>query len=582
MSAKRQSFTVRDTVRDQLVMNDGHAQKTLGALMALMAEQGAIFRQGEGDALRGVVVRALTSAEMKALGSRVSIPGGLLLPGPLRIADVQDFAERRFDVVKLRKQPNSDDFEARGADFRADLAQRFISNRLIGLRPLSGVAYAPILRSDGSIVSTPGYHADSELWLVDSIPALTVPETPTRQDAMTAMQRLAALLAEHCFEQDVDGVAGIAQLMTVPLRASMQRVPLLVADAAYPRTGKDYLLATAALIGTGFRPTIFTLGETREEQHKRIGAALLLGAPVISLNNVNGRLASDELAAYLTEGGCITRAYATTGGAKWAPNGNTLLASGNNIMLAGDLPERGLVSRQDARMEFPGERAFSGSPHDDVRKDRAGYLSAVFTIARWALRGTDYAPPEGMAGFGGFDEFNRLIRGPLLVLTGIDPLKRSQSEMQTARQHVSERDLVDALASLMPVVEPFCVRDVQAKLRLHAVRDGEADPLASLRQRDLPYRLRRARGRRGSTAQLVVTERPPNGDKVAWYSLVTLPDSAPGESSGAGTFGDFVQSMDRKNGDIEKGKNTLGKVPRSPKSPGADSPAGGSDEGVDR
>jgi hypothetical protein len=565
--------TVRDTVRDQLVMNDGHAQETLKALVPLMAIEGAIFRQGEGDALRGIVIRRFTQTELKAMNERgIAIPPGLVLPAPLTFADVQDFAEQHFDIIKFRQKPNSDEVEARPADFRKDMALRLIGSRLIGLRPLRGITYAPLLRSGGTIVAASGYDAETQLWLVDGIPELTVPEVPTRHDAETAMQRLGALLDEHLFEQDVDRIAAIAQLMTPALRGSMQRVPLQIADAAYPRTGKDYLMNTAALIGTGFKSTVFTLGETREEQQKRMGAVLLLGAPVILLSNLNGLLISDELAAYHTEGGCITRAYATTGGAKWAPNGNTIQASGNNIVLGGDLPERGLVSRQDANMEFPGERTFRGSPHDDVNRDRAGYLNAVFTIARWALRGADYQQPAEMNGFGGFDEFNRLIRGTLLALTGIDPLKRSQSEMQTARQHQPDRDLIDALTTLMEPTTPFCVRGVLAMLKLHYTGDGEADPFAILRQKNLPYRLRRARGRRGSTMQLAVAEKPIGGDNVVYYSLVPL-------AGGFGGRGDSPYRMSHLS--CSKIECTLGETDKAPEHPAADGPSIDLDQGVD-
>jgi hypothetical protein len=417
------------TLREQLVMNDGHAQETLGTLVVKMAKIGNIFRQGDGEAMRGVIIRSLTAAEIQALGPDVSVPHGLLLPAPLTTADIQDFAEQQCDVVKLRKLPSGNKYEARPADFRADLAHRFSRSRLLALRPLRGVSYTPILRNHGIIIDTPGYDAATQLWIVDDVPELDLPAVPSRADAEAGQALLESLLTGHPFEHDRDRVAALAQLMVPPLRASMQRSPLLVADANYPRTGKDYLLGTAALIGTGHRPTVYTLSENREEQQKRIGAALLLGAPVVSLNNLNGRLDSDELAAYLTEGGCITRAYATVGGAKWAPNGNVIASSGNNIMLGGDLPERGLASRQDARMEQPGDRKFLTSPHDEVRAARGKYLSAVFTLARWPLLGRDYPAPD-MAGSGGFDDFDRLIRGPLLALTGIDPLERLSAPRQ--------------------------------------------------------------------------------------------------------------------------------------------------------
>ena len=527
------NFTVRSSVLDRLVMNDGHAQETLHTLLDVMATEGGIFRQGEGDNQRGVVIRALTETEIKIMNKAltVSIPSGLLLPALLTPADVQDFAEQRFAVVKLRKLPHGK-FGAQPADFRADLAHRLIKSRLPALRPLRGVTYAPIMRGDGTVVGTPGYDAAMHLWVVDGVPQIDIAPVPARADAEAALKCLRALLAEHPFETEDDLVAALAMLMVPALRASMTHAPLLVADAAYARTGKDYLLGTAALIGTGFRPSVFTLNEAREEQQKRLGSALLLGAPVVSLNNINGRLASDELAAYLTEGGCVTRAYATVGGTKFAPNGNVIAASGNNIVLGGDLPERAVTCRQDAGMEYPGERAFNGSPHDSIRNDRGKYLAAVFTIARWAVRGTDYQVPA-MSGSGGFDGFDRLIRGPLLTLTHIDPRTRSREEMQATRQHQPDRALIDALAMLFDAGAAFGVKHIQAELRGRHIEPDEPDPWAILRRADLPYRLRRARGRRGAAMQLASAEKPVGGDNVAWYCLVALPQAS-GTSGGLG------------------------------------------------
>jgi hypothetical protein len=227
---RRSSKSTRDMVPNELFMNDGHAQETLTAMVATMACGGAIFRQGEGDAQRGVVIRTLTEAEIKAMavkGMKLSIPRGLLLPVPLTPADVQDFAEQRFDVVRLRKLPNKDEYVAQAADFRSDLAHRFIKSRLAGLRPLCGVAYAPIMRDDGSVVATSGYDATTRLWVVDGIPRLEIPERPTGENALVALSLLSKLLAEHPFEHKADHVAALAMLMVPALRASISNAPLL-------------------------------------------------------------------------------------------------------------------------------------------------------------------------------------------------------------------------------------------------------------------------------------------------------------------------------------------------------------------
>src|SRR3954447_3626022 len=97
-------FTVREDVRSDLIMNDGHASETLHALADLMGMQGPIFHQDDGKSCHGIIVRELSTDEIKTLAAgagrqaKVAVPHGLLMPTPLAPAHVQDFAERHFDV----------------------------------------------------------------------------------------------------------------------------------------------------------------------------------------------------------------------------------------------------------------------------------------------------------------------------------------------------------------------------------------------------------------------------------------------------------------------------------------------------
>jgi hypothetical protein len=523
-------FTITDSM-PTIVTGEGRAQSVLYILQATLAETGNIFRQGDGPNLRGVIVTEPSEAQVKILARR-GIRGvrDLLLPVPLTRSHVQDYAERHFSVVRLWRNPKTPKTVELPANFPAALATRMIEARLEALRPLNGIAYTPILRPDGTLVRDAGYDAETGLWIVAS-PHFDLPEQPTEQQARAWCETLRRLLVEHPFETTGDTVAAIAMLMTSALRASMERAPLLIADAPYGRTGKDYLCGTASLIGTGRTPAVVSLGDNREEQHKRIGHALLLGAPVIVLTNINGVLRSDELAAYLTEGGTITRAYGTVGGPKFAPNGNTVMATGNNIEPGGDLPERLIGCRQDARMEFPGERTFRHDPHGSVMADRGPYLAAVFGLARYAIR----SMRATLDGLGGFDDFNRLIRAPLLALTGTDPVKRARQQISASRRDRPERALIDALAMLFADGAPFCAGDIACELKKRYVEPGEDDPWAPLRikQQDLGNRLRRAKGRRGSTHQLLEAEKPQGGLDVAYYQLEPQIQSA-----------DFAESAD--------------------------------------
>lgn len=510
----------------KLVLADGRAQDILNTLEDALAEGGNIFRQGEGPNLRGVIVQEMTQARHKQLAQRsILVPLGLLLPVLLTESHVQDFAEREFMVLRQVWNKQTKQTEDKPADFRTALAKRLIQARLASLRPLRGIAYAPIMRRNGTLVRDPGYDPATQLWLVDTIPPFAVPDSPTKPDAQAAYDGLCRLLTEHPFETEADRVGAVAHLMAAALRPSAERMPLLVADAPYGRTGKDFLLATAALVGSGFPPIIVALSDSREEQAKRIGHALLLGGPFVNLSNLNGTLRADEISPWLTEGGVVTRAYGTVGGPKFAPNGGMLATSGNNIIVGGELPERSCWVRQNARMDNPGERTFKQNPHQMVRNDRGAWLAYVFTIARWAVCGADYQAP-GVGGFGGFDDFNRLIRAPLMALTGHDPGWRLPGELEAARQNEPARPLIDALATMFPVKDAFCAHDINQKVRAKPPVLGQDDwePLRCDQQK-LGYILKKATGKRGSAVTLEVAAKPQGGKNTAYYQLLELPPS---------------------------------------------------------
>jgi hypothetical protein len=536
-------FSLTDTL-PKLVIGEGHALTTLKTLVLAMAETGDIFRQGEGPNLRGVILSESSDKQAAAL-AKLGVIGtqGQLLPTPLTRSHVQDYAEQNFSVIRLWKNPKTSKVIELPTDFPQALAGRVIDARLGGLRPLRGVAYTPIIRPNGEIFAVSGYDAETELWLATRPLACSLPEQPSEQEARGWLATLEELLDEHPFESEQDKVAAVAFLMTPALRASIQRAPLLLADAPYGRTGKDYLAGTAALIATGRPPVVVSLGDDREEQKKRMGHALLLGAPVVVLTNINGTLSSDELAAYLSEGGTTTRSYGTVGGAKFAANGNTIIATGNNIEPGGDLPERHIGSRQDARMEFPGDRIFQHNPHAEVRADRGKYLAAIFGLARYAIRSELDPDKLGLGGLGGFDDFNRLIRAPLFALTRLDPAWRARQQLYSARQQRPERALIDALTELFQPEVPFCTKDIACELRKRGDQDGQDDPCEPLRikPQELGYKLRRAKGKRGSTHSLVAVERPQGAQDVAHYQLIAgkPPEGGSEEFAGNADFYPF-------------------------------------------
>ena len=117
------------------------------------------------------------------------------------------------------------------------------------LRPLHGICCSVLLDSDGSIHSHEGYHAPSGMWCTRA-PPLTVPERPTKDEAVAALHRLRAAMRTFTFkgsplvERDGNLVVDIEQkpglcesaalcgLLTAVCRASLPLAPGVMIQCA--------------------------------------------------------------------------------------------------------------------------------------------------------------------------------------------------------------------------------------------------------------------------------------------------------------------------------------------------------------
>jgi len=121
-----------------------------------------------------------------------------------------------------------------------------------GFRHLVGVLSFPVLRRNGSVLTAPGYDPSSGLhlhWLGDP---LSLPERPTRDDAIRALQDLLEVVSDFPFESDVYRASWLAALLTPLARAAFDGpAPLFLVDANVPAAGKGLLLEVISRIVTG-------------------------------------------------------------------------------------------------------------------------------------------------------------------------------------------------------------------------------------------------------------------------------------------------------------------------------------------
>lgn len=336
-------------------------------------------------------------------------------------------------------------YDARGGSYRAcdcpdTAAKAYLSRGAWPELPsLTGFVEGPCLTLDGRVLDTPGYDADTGLFLAFSaIPGYTPPpRAPSVQQAAEAADVLAKAIDTFPFVSPADLSAALAGMVLAMVRRSIPSAPMLAVTAPTPGTGKTLLTDTISLLATGRRASVMSLGHDEIEADKRLAGVLLAGDAVLNLDNVERPLGGDLLCQVLSQPAIKTRPL---GGSSMVdvPTSAILAATGNNLSIQGDLKRRVTMIRMDAKLERPELRVFDGEPHlDKILRQRGELIRAALTIPLAYLAAG--APALRTAPLGGFEDWDRLVRRPLIWMGLADPLEASamlrdqDPDMETTR-----------------------------------------------------------------------------------------------------------------------------------------------------
>lgn len=292
---------------------------------------------------------------------------------------------------------------------------------------LSGVITTPTLRPDGSILTRSGYDPATRLYvLLDPDFRLPpIPQRPSRQDAERALSLLTDLASGFPFVGPVDRAIALSGMLTTVLRPTLPVVPLHAIRAHTSGTGKSFLVDLFVAIATGRPCPATTAGKSEEETEKRLAAHLLQGDPIISIDNNNGELGGDLL-CQMTERLMVRPRILGRSEAPEIECRAMPFATGNNLVLVGDMTRRAVVCSLDANVERPEHRDFEFDPVEQVLADRGTYVAAVLTILL-AYRAA--GSPRVCGPLGSYGAWSATVRSALVWLGEADPV----ASMETTR-----------------------------------------------------------------------------------------------------------------------------------------------------
>ena len=286
-----------------------------------------------------------------------------------------------------------------------------------------GVINTPTLRPDGSILSVTGYDLPTLLLLSEPPPMPTIPEYPTKGQAYDALNLLKDLIEEFPFADDASESVALSAMITPVVRGAFTVSPMHAVTAPMPGSGKSFLFDICSVIATGQVCPVMAAGANEEETEKRLGAALMAGQSIISIDNFNGDLGGDALCQIIERPIVDIRILGKSERAR-IESRSTIFATGNNLRLVGDLTRRVIICRLDAKSERPELRAFKRNPLEDIFANRGLYVAAALTVVRayFAAGKPNPAPPLGS--FGGWSD---TVRSALMWLECADPVQTMEA-----------------------------------------------------------------------------------------------------------------------------------------------------------
>ena len=353
--------------------------------------------------------------------------------------------------VTWQKQTNAEIKDGDGkpklknAPLHQNLAKMYLAKTTPwDLPKLSGISSAPVLREDGTILSTEGYDPTSGIFFENLPDTSGVPQNPTRAEADAELliireffktfpfadtetifdPALGAKVVDLSKPPGADESGCIVALMTAVCRPSLHLAPGVLVSAPINSgagTGKGKIARCISVIAFGEEPHAVTAGTKNEETEKRIGTELGGGGPVLFMDNMNKKVfRSDQLASCITERPARVRVLGRSESVEL--NASTfIILAGNALVLAEDLVRRFVVFRLDAHIEDPESRSFKTDPLDEAKERRVELLNAALTIWRWGRLNPDLRSGKPL---GSFEPWCRWVRDPLLALGCMDPVDR--------------------------------------------------------------------------------------------------------------------------------------------------------------
>ena len=324
-------------------------------------------------------------------------------------------------------------------DCPKEVADTLLSRSTSQLPVLVAVLGAPTLTPAGKLLSAPGFDAQSGVYLHMHEWQKLKKKKPTHDDAVAARRLLEDLVSEFPFTDDAARATWLAALLTALIRWSLRTAPFFGFAAPRMGSGKSLLGALIGCLVNGHDPAVMAQPKDENEAAKKMLAVLMAGDPVLLIDNIEHVIAGEVLCSVATSETYSDRLLGQTKKVT-VSTAVTILMTGNNLIVRGDLSTRMLIARLDAGIEHPEERSFKRA---DIRQYALAHRQELVNAGLTILQAHHLAgrPDCGLKPFGRFENWSHRVRAPLVWSGAADPCE-TRSRIETSDPEREQHEML--------------------------------------------------------------------------------------------------------------------------------------------
>lgn len=313
------------------------------------------------------------------------------------------------------------------------------------LQIAAGTRTSPFGSTDGTLVTQPGYDKMSRLILTPKR-LVTMPISIDRDLALQyANEILDGIFGDFPLSQ-IGRAAVLALMLTIVMRAAFGCAPLFVVTGNAPGVGKGLLAQVCALIASGVSSFLVPFRGDPQEQEKTFLSAVMFGAAVILLDNVDQALGGGTIDSFITSEVARFRPLGASEMISVPTSTSTLVATGNGVTFLGDTNRRVLPIFLESPVEHPEQRSDFKIP--DLLSTVKEYAGELNDRILWILEAYRLAgrPRSSATPWGSFEGWCHHVRDCVIWLGLPDPC--------AARAALVEMDPDrNWLEAILPVIE---------------------------------------------------------------------------------------------------------------------------------